>query len=108
MLGRLEDLFERLASARRRKLLALLADGPLSEAELGRHFLFRPTVHWHLRELHGLGLIAYSRRADRYHLVWPALEELAAFCAELDAAPTSPDQTRAPASAPSPAGRGSG
>jgi hypothetical protein len=105
MLGRLGELFERLESARRRKLLALLARGPLSEAELSRHFLLPLTVHWHLRELHSLGLIAYSRRADRYHLVWPALEELAAFCAELEA---DPEPLRPTASSASPLGRGAG
>ena len=87
MLGRFGDLLERIESGRRRKLLLLLARRPMTEAELSRHFLFPLTLRWHLRELHELGLIAYNRRADRYHLVWPALEELAAFCAELDQAP---------------------
>ena len=105
MLGRLGDLFERMESARRRKLLVLLARGPLSEAELRGHFLFPLTVHWHLRELHSLGLIAYSRRADRYHLVWPALEELAAFCAELDA---DPEPLRTTPASATPLGRGAG
>ena len=37
------------------------------------------------RELHVMGLIAYNRRAHRYHLVWPTVDALAAFCTALDA-----------------------
>ena len=86
MLGRLGGLVEQLESGRRWQILALLATGPLSEAELGRHFRFRLTLGWHLRELHALGLVAYNRRARRYHLVRPAVEALADFCARLDSA----------------------
>ena len=85
MLRWLGELLERVESGRRRRVLLLLAARPLSEAELGRHFFLTVTLGWHLRELHALGLLAYNRRADRYHLVWPALEELVALCNALDA-----------------------
>ena len=86
MFGRLADLVERFEGGRRWQILGLLAAGPLSEAGLGRHFRFAPTLRWHLRELHALGLVAYSRRGARYHLVRPAVEALADFCTQLDEA----------------------
>jgi hypothetical protein len=85
--GWLSDLVERFDGARRRRILLLLAQRPMSEAELGRHFRLTVTLGWHLRELHALGLVAYNRRASRYHLIWSTLDELAAFCAELDDQP---------------------
>jgi len=106
VLGRLADIVERLEGGRRWQILALLAEGPLSSAELGRHFRFSPTLRWHLRELHTLGLVAYNRRGARYHLVRPAVEALADFCTQLDQAapddaparlPRSTDSARWPA-----------
>jgi hypothetical protein len=90
VLGRLGELVEQLENGRRWQILGLLATGPLSEAELGRHFRFRLTLGWHLRELHALGLVAYNRRAGRYHLIRPAVEVLADFCAQLDEASGAP------------------
>jgi hypothetical protein len=83
VVGFLGEALERLEGGRRQEILRLLAAGSMTQPELRRHFRFPLTVGWHLRELHALGLIAYNRRAGRYHLVRPALEELAAFCAEV-------------------------
>ena len=90
MLRRLAEQIERVEGDRRWQILALLAAGPLSEAELGRRFRLRLTVGWHLRELHRLGLVAFNRRAGRYHLVRPAVEALADFCAQLDEPSAAP------------------
>ena len=92
MLGSLRGLVERLEGDRRWRVLELLARGPMSEAELGRHFRLPLTLGWHLRELHSQGLVAYSRRGNRYHLVWPALEALVGSTSELadQAALTAP------------------
>ena len=84
MLRLLGELVEHLESDRRWQVLALIAERPMSEGELRRHFRFCLTLGWHLRELHALGLVAYNRRADRYHLVRPAVEALADFCTQLE------------------------
>ena len=84
MLAWLRSVVERLDGGRQLKILALLAARPMSESELAHHFRLTLTLGWHLRELHAMGLIAYSRRARRYHLVWPRVDALADFCAALD------------------------
>lgn len=84
MVARLADLIEHVERDRRWRILTLLAERPRTEAELRRHVRFGLTLSWHLRALHALGLVAYNRRADRYHLVRPAVEALASFCAQLD------------------------
>ncbi len=99
MLGWVVDLVERLESGRRWQILELLAAGPLSETELGRHFRFSPTLHWHLRVLHALGQVAYSRRGARYHLVRPAVEALADFCTQLDESIVEEEPAGRPAAA---------
>jgi DNA-binding transcriptional ArsR family regulator len=102
----LSERLGRAADNRRQRILFLLAERPMSQSELGQHFLLPLDLGWHLRELRELGLIALNHRAGRYHLVWPAVEELAIFFAELtpdaDLAP-APAAASAPAASPAPA-----
>jgi hypothetical protein len=81
--GLLNRLVERFEPDQRRQVLGLLAERPMRSAELASHFRLPLLLGWHLRELDALGLVAYNRRAGRYHLVGPAVERLANLGHEL-------------------------
>lgn len=71
-------VFEALSHPVRRRILALLKDGPLSAGELAGHFdLTKPTLSVHFNKLRQAELVAVERRGTSliYHLNTSILEE---------------------------------
>ncbi|WP_210327577.1 metalloregulator ArsR/SmtB family transcription factor [Aminobacter carboxidus] len=71
-------VFEALSHPVRRRILALLKDGPLSAGELAGHFdLTKPTLSVHFNKLRDAELVAVERRGTSliYHLNTSILEE---------------------------------
>ncbi|MBT1155817.1 winged helix-turn-helix transcriptional regulator [Aminobacter anthyllidis] len=71
-------VFEALSHPVRRKILALLKNGPLSAGELAGHFdLTKPTLSVHFNKLREAELVAVERRGTSliYHLNTSILEE---------------------------------
>ena len=71
-------VFEALSHPVRRKILALLRDGPMSAGELADHFdLSKPTLSVHFSKLKDADLVAVERRGTSliYHLNMTILEE---------------------------------
>lgn len=71
-------VFEALSHPVRRKILALLKNGPLSAGELAGHFdLTKPTLSVHFNKLKEAELVAVERRGTSliYHLNTSILEE---------------------------------
>jgi len=61
----MERVFEALASAARRKILAYLNEGELTAGEIGERFDFsKPALSSHLRILEEAGLIAREKRGQ--------------------------------------------
>ncbi|GBU19495.1 hypothetical protein AOPFMNJM_4156 [Methylobacterium jeotgali] len=61
----MQRIFEALASAARRKILALLAHGELSAGEIAARFeMTRASVSQHLSVLEGAGLVASEKRGQ--------------------------------------------
>lgn len=71
-------VFEALSHPVRRKILALLRQGPLSAGELSEHFdIAKPTLSVHFAKLKDAGLVSVERRGTSliYHLNMSILEE---------------------------------
>lgn len=71
-------VFEALSHPVRRKILALLRQGPLSAGELAEHFdIAKPTLSVHFAKLKDAGLVSVERRGTSliYHLNMSILEE---------------------------------
>ncbi|PWK64111.1 autorepressor SdpR family transcription factor [Aminobacter sp. AP02] len=71
-------VFEALSHPVRRRILALLKDGPRSAGELAAHFdLTKPTLSVHFNKLKEAELVAVERRGTSliYHLNTSILEE---------------------------------
>ena len=71
-------VFEALSHPVRRKILALLRQGPLSAGELAAHFdIAKPTLSVHFAKLRDAGLVTVERRGTSliYHLNMSILEE---------------------------------
>ncbi|AMS44219.1 autorepressor SdpR family transcription factor [Aminobacter sp. NyZ550] len=71
-------VFEALSHPVRRRILALLKNGPLSAGELAGHFdLTKPTLSVHFNKLKEAELVAVERRGTSliYHLNTSILEE---------------------------------
>lgn len=71
-------VFEALSHPVRRRILALLKDGPRSAGELAAHFdLTKPTLSVHFNKLKQAELVAVERRGTSliYHLNTSILEE---------------------------------
>ncbi|MBB6468942.1 DNA-binding transcriptional ArsR family regulator [Aminobacter lissarensis] len=71
-------VFEALSHPVRRRILALLQNGPLSAGELAGHFdLTKPTLSVHFNKLRQAELVAVERRGTSliYHLNTSILEE---------------------------------
>jgi DNA-binding transcriptional ArsR family regulator len=71
-------VFEALSHPVRRRILALLKNGPLSAGELATHFdLTKPTLSVHFNKLKEAELVAVERRGTSliYHLNTSILEE---------------------------------
>lgn len=74
----IDAVFEALSHPARRKILALLKNGPLSAGELAAHFeISKPTLSAHFAKLRDAGLVAVERRGTSliYHLNMSILEE---------------------------------
>lgn len=70
-------VFEALSHPARRKVLALLKDGPMSAGELAERFEFsKPTLSVHFNKLKEAELVAVERRGTSiiYHLNTSILE----------------------------------
>ena len=87
----LDRIFDALASARRRAVLAALSQQALTTSELaGRFGASAPAMSRHLSVLENAGLVASRRQGQRvlYSLVRDTLmEALSGFAAELVASP---------------------
>ena len=71
-------VFEALSHPVRRKILALLRQGPLSAGELAEHFdIAKPTLSVHFAKLKDADLVSVERRGTSliYHLNMSILEE---------------------------------
>ena len=71
-------VFEALSHPVRRKVLALLKQGPMSAGDLAEHFaLSKPTLSVHFNKLREAELVAVERRGTSliYHLNTSILEE---------------------------------
>lgn len=71
-------VFEALSHPVRRRILALLKNGPLSAGDLAAHFdLTKPTLSVHFNKLKEAELVAVERRGTSliYHLNTSILEE---------------------------------
>jgi DNA-binding transcriptional ArsR family regulator len=71
-------VFEALSHPVRRKILALLRNGPLSAGELAEHFdIAKPTLSVHFAKLKDADLVSVERRGTSliYHLNMSILEE---------------------------------
>jgi ArsR family transcriptional regulator len=71
-------VFEALSHPVRRKILALLREGPLSAGELAENFdLSKPTLSVHFSKLKDADLVAVERQGTSliYHLNMSILEE---------------------------------
>jgi len=71
-------VFEALSHPVRRRILALLKNGPLSAGELAAHFdLTKPTLSVHFNKLKEAELVVVERRGTSliYHLNTSILEE---------------------------------
>ncbi|CAN7697434.1 autorepressor SdpR family transcription factor [Aminobacter sp. LjRoot7] len=71
-------IFEALSHPVRRRILALLKNGPLSAGDLAGHFdLTKPTLSVHFNKLKEAELVAVERRGTSliYHLNTSILEE---------------------------------
>ena len=74
---RINAVFEALSHPARRKVLALLKEGPMSAGELAEHFDFsKPTLSVHFNKLKEAELVAVERRGNSiiYHLNTSILE----------------------------------
>ncbi|WP_210316401.1 autorepressor SdpR family transcription factor [Devosia oryzisoli] len=70
-------VFEALSHPARRKVLALLKQGPMTAGELAEHFAFsKPTLSVHFNKLKEAELVAVERRGTSivYHLNTSILE----------------------------------
>ncbi len=80
------DVFQVLAEARRRKVLALLADEERTAGDIATHFdVTRQAVSQHLRILLGAGLIRERREGTRrwYRARPEGLEDVRAYVERL-------------------------
>lgn len=93
----MEALFKALSHPARRRIVALLRDGPLGSGEIAQHFeLSWPTITSHLAALREAGLVSSERDgvSVRYRLEISAAEEALAFLLDLvDAARPVPVPT---------------
>ncbi|MEM9646106.1 MAG: metalloregulator ArsR/SmtB family transcription factor [Planctomycetota bacterium] len=82
--GQLDEIFFALSDPTRREILARLANGDTSVAELSRPFsISAPAISKHLRVLERAGLLEQNRegKGRRCHLVAEPLQEAAAWVA---------------------------
>jgi DNA-binding transcriptional ArsR family regulator len=88
----LDRIFEALASAPRRQILAYLSQAALTTSDLALRFgMSAPAISRHLSVLEHAGLVSSERRGQfvHYHLVRESLvDSLAGFAAEICPAPT--------------------
>lgn len=64
----MQRVFEALASAVRRKILAFLADGEMTAGEIADRFdISKPAVSQHLSVLENAGLVARDKRGQFVH-----------------------------------------
>lgn len=85
----MEALFKALGHPVRRRIVALLRDGPLTSGEIAERFdVSWPTVTAHLSALRDAGLVASEREgvSIRYRLEISAAEEALGFLLDLVAA----------------------
>jgi ArsR family transcriptional regulator len=71
-------VFEALSHPVRRRVLALLKNGPMSAGDLAEHFdISRPTLSVHFNKLKEADLVAVERRGTSliYHLNTSVLED---------------------------------
>lgn len=74
----INTVFEALSHPVRRKVLALLKNGPMSAGELAAHFaISRPTLSVHFNKLKEADLVAVERQGTSliYHLKTSVLED---------------------------------
>jgi ArsR family transcriptional regulator len=74
----INSVFEALSHPVRRKILALLREGPMSAGELSEHFdIAKPTLSVHFAKLKDAELVTVERRGTSliYHLNMSILEE---------------------------------
>ena len=82
----MEALFKALSHPVRRRIVALLRDGPLGSGAIAEHFeLSWPTITSHLGALREAGLVSSEREGTsvRYRLDISAAEEALAFLLDL-------------------------
>jgi len=86
--------FKALSHPARRRMIAMLREGPLASGEIAARFdMAWPTVTTHLAALKAAGLVETDKdgASVRYHLVISAAEEAVSFLMELMGAGGDPD-----------------
>ena len=82
----MNTLFKALSHPARRRMVAMLRDGPLASGDIASRFdMAWPTVTAHLAALKAAGLVEAEKdgASVRYRLVISAVEEAVAFMMEL-------------------------
>lgn len=82
----MNEVFKALSHPARRRMVAMLRDGPLASGEIASRFdMAWPTVTAHLAALKTAGLVEAEKdgASVRYRLVISAVEEAVAFMMEL-------------------------
>lgn len=85
----MNELFKALSHPARRRMVAMLREGPMSSGDIaGRFDMAWPTVTAHLAALKSAGLVETERDGTtvRYRLVISAAEEAIAFLMQLTGA----------------------
>lgn len=95
----MNQIFKALAHPARRKIVAMLRDGPLTSGEIAQAFeMSWPSVTGHLKALRGASLVECERHGTsiRYRLQISAAEEAVSFLLDVVGA-GSPDGEANPA-----------
>lgn len=82
----MNEVFKALSHPARRRMVAMLRDGPLASGDIASRFdMAWPTVTAHLAALKAAGLVEAEKdgASVRYRLVISAVEEAVAFMMEL-------------------------
>lgn len=82
----MNEVFKALSHPARRRMVAMLREGPLASGDIARRFdMAWPTVTAHLAALKAAGLVETERdgASVRYRLVISAVEEALAFMMDL-------------------------
>ncbi|PTT04615.1 metalloregulator ArsR/SmtB family transcription factor [Caulobacter sp. HMWF025] len=90
----MNEVFKALSHPARRRMIAMLREGPLASGEIAARFdMAWPTVSTHLAALKAAGLVETDKdgASVRYRLVISAAEEAVSFLMELMGAGGDPD-----------------